>query len=338
MLGAPRSRREGRVVERWRVAVAVLALVLVVPSLAVPQPTGRVVRIAYVTERPGPGQREETFRQALRALGYTPGQDVILEERYAVRGPYRLRAVMAELIRLPVAVIVAGGPTVTRAARDATRTIPIVMAQDSDPVASGFVASLARPGGNITGLSILSTELNGKRLELLREVVPGLSRLLVLGTANEPDHARAVRETEQAAVALGIHVLYREIRSAADVEDAFRVARAERTEAVLVLLSAILGIQRVQVAALALKGRMPVIWHNSEAVEAGVLMSYGVNVTDLFRRAAGYVDRILRGARPAELPVEQPTVFELAVNLRTARAMGVTVPPSLLARADRVIE
>jgi putative ABC transport system substrate-binding protein len=240
---------------------------------------------------------------------------VIIEERYSARGSDRLRAVMADLIRLRVEVVLAGGPPVTRAASEASKSIPIVMAQDSDPVASGFAATLARPGGNITGLSILATELNGKRIELLREVVPTLSHLLVLGSSNEPDHARALHETQRAASALGVQVLYREIRGAADIEEAFRGARAERAEAVLVLLSAILGIQRAQVSALAMGSRLPVMWHNREAVEAGVLMAYGVNLTDLFRRSAGYVDKILKGAKPGDLPIEQPTKFELVINL-----------------------
>jgi len=322
-----------------RGAVILLTLALLAaPLSADAQQADRVVRIGYVTERPGPGPREEAFRQALRDLGYVPGRNLIIEERYSAGGSDRLRALIAELIRLPVEVILAGGPTVTRAARERTKTIPIVMAQDSDPVASGFVDTLARPGGNVTGLSILSTELNGKRIQLLREVVPGLSRLLVLGSSNEPDHARALRETEQAASALGIQILYREVRGAGDIEEAFRVARGERAEAVLALLSAILGIQRAQVGALAMRSRLPGMWYNREAVEAGVLMAYGVNLTDLFRRAAKYVDKILKGAKPADLPVEQPTKFELVINLKTAKALGLTIPPSVLARADEVIE
>jgi putative ABC transport system substrate-binding protein len=318
--------------------LAILALALLAAPLFVEaQSAGRARRIAYVTERPGPGPREEAFRQALRDLGYVLGQNVIIEERYSARGSDRLRAVMADLIRLRVEVVLAGGPTVTRAASEASKSIPIVMAQDSDPVASGFAATLARPGGNITGLSILATELNGKRIELLREVVPTLSHLLVLGSSNEPDHARALHETQRAASALGVQVLYREIRGAADIEEAFRGARAERAEAVLVLLSAILGIQRAQVSALAMGSRLPVMWHNREAVEAGVLMAYGVNLTDLFRRSAGYVDKILKGAKPGDLPIEQPTKFELVINLKTAKVLGLTIPTAVLARADDVI-
>ena len=220
-----------------------------------------------------------------------------------------------------------------RAAKAATVEIPIVMAQDNDPVASGFVASLARPGGNITGLSALYTEINGKRLELLKDIAPRLSRVAVLGTSSEPGHARALRETELAAKALAVQLQYLEVRGPQDVETALRAASQGRAEAVLTLFSPVLSLHRAQLATLAIKSRLPVMYPQSEGVEAGVLMSYGVSVTDLSRRAATYVDKILKGAKPADLPVEQPTRFELVINLKTAKALRLTIPPSVLGRA-----
>jgi putative ABC transport system substrate-binding protein len=311
--------------------------ILAVPLIAGAQ-AGKGRRIGYLTQRPGPSPREEAFRRGLRDLGYVPGRDLVIEERYSGRGGDELSTLAAELVRLPVEIIVTGGPTATRSAKVATTMIPIVMAQDSDPVGNGFVASLARPGGNITGLSILSTDLNGKRLELLKEVVPRLSRVTVLGTSGEPGHARALRETELAAKALGVELQYLEVHASKDLETAFRTASAGHADAVLGLLSPVLGAHRAQVATLARRSRLPMMYQSSEAVQAGLLMSFGVSVTDLFRRAATYVDRILKGARPADLPVEQPTKFELVINLRTAKDLGLTIPPSVLAQADEVIQ
>jgi putative ABC transport system substrate-binding protein len=295
--------------------------------------------VGYLTQRPRPGPREEALRQGLRDLGWVPGRDIILEERYSKREGVDLDALVGELLRLPVDVLVTGGPTVTRRARAATTTVPIVMAQDSDPVGNGFVVSLARPGGNITGLSVLATELNGKRLELLRELVPRLSRVAVLGTSTEPGHARALRETEVAAKALAIELQYLEVRGPEDLEPVFRKASAWPAGAVLGLLSPVLGgANAARMASLATKSQLPLMYQSSEAVRAGVLMSLGVSPTDLFRRAATYVDKILRGAKPGDLPVEQPTKFELVINLKTAKALGLTIPPALLARADEVIQ
>jgi putative ABC transport system substrate-binding protein len=315
------------------------SLALLAAALPVEAQQGqRVPRIGYLTQRPGPGPREEALRQGLRDLGYLPGKDIVIEERYSARGLDELSALAAELVRLKVEIIVTGGPTATHRAKAATTTIPIVMAQDSDPVGNGFVASLARPGGNITGLSILSTELNGKRLELLKEALPGLSRLAVFGTSTEPGHERALRETELAAKALAVQFQYLEVRGPKDLESGFRAARAGQADAVLGLLSPVLGAHRAELATLAMRSRLPVMYQSSEAVKAGVLMSFGVSVTDLFRRAATYVDRILKGAKPADLPVEQPTKFELVINVKTAKALGLTIPPSVLARADEIIQ
>jgi putative ABC transport system substrate-binding protein len=241
-------------------------------------------------------------------------------------------------VRLKVDVIVTGAPSSTRAAKEATSTIPIVMAFDNDPVGNGFVASLARPGGNITGLSALSPEISGKQLELLKEIVPKLSRVAVLRTSwLLPGDAR-VKEIELAAGAFKVQLQYLDVLSLKDIETAFREARKGRADAVVVLASPILESDRTQVADLAAKNRLPAIYHVAEFVEAGGLMSYGVSFIDLYRRAATYVDKILKGAKPAELPVEQPTKFELVINLKTAKQIGLTIPPNVLGRADKVIK
>ena len=241
-------------------------------------------------------------------------------------------------MRLKVDVIVTGGPTPTRSAKEATATIPIVMAWDYDPVVNGFVASLARPGGNITGLSTLAPEISGKQLELLKEIVPKLSRVAVLGTSTVPGNAQALRETELAAGALGVKLQYLDVLGPKDIETVFRAARKGRADAVLALASRVLVSDRTQVADLAVKSRLPAIYGEREHVEAGGLMTYGVSITDLFRRAATYVDKILKGAKPADLPVEQPTKFEFIINLKAAKQIGLTIPPNVLARANRVIK
>jgi putative ABC transport system substrate-binding protein len=212
------------------------------------------------------------------------------------------------------------------------------MAQDTDPVGNGFIASLARPGGNITGLSNYYPDLSGKQLELLKEIMPSLARVAVLGNSAEPGNRQALRETEVAAAALGIQPQYLDVRDPKNFETAFRAASKERADAVLVLSSPIAASQREQVAQLAIKSRLPAMYQISESVEAGGLVTYGVSTNDLWRRAAVYVDKILKGATPAELPVEQPTRFELIINLKTARQIGLTIPPNVLARADRVIK
>jgi putative ABC transport system substrate-binding protein len=266
------------------------------------------------------------------------GKTIVIEWRYAEGKFDRLPALAAELVRLKVDIIVSGGPQSTRPAKEATSTIPIVMAQDTDPVGNGFIASLARPGGNITGLSNLSSELSGKRLELLKETVPRLSRLAVLANSTEPGNAQVLRETELATEAFKVQLQSLDVLDPKDIGIAFRAASKGRADAVLVLPSSILNSHRTQVAELAEKSRLPGIYWQSEWVETGGLMSYGVSFTDLFRRAATYVDKILKGAKPVDLPVEQPTKFELVINLKTAKQIGLTIPPNVLARADRVIK
>ena len=241
-------------------------------------------------------------------------------------------------MRLKVDVIVSSGSRNTRAAREATSTIPIIVTQDNDPVGNGFVASLARPGGNITGLATLRLELSGKQLELLKEIVPKLSRVAVFGTSTRLGNAQAFREIELAAGALKVKLQYLDILDPKDIETAFRAAGKESADAVLTLSSAILDSHRTQVADLAAKSRLPAIYPQTEYMDAGGLMFYGPSITDSFRRAATYVDKILKGAKPTELPVEQPTKFELVINLKAAKQIGLTIPPNVLARADKVIK
>jgi putative ABC transport system substrate-binding protein len=266
------------------------------------------------------------------------GKNIVIEYRYAEGKFDRLPDLAAELVRLKVDLILTGGPQATRPAKKATATIPIVMAFDSDPVGNGFVASLARPGGNVTGLSALSPEISGKQLELLKEIVPKLSRVAVLGNSAEPANAPALRETEVAAGAFGVQLQYLDLLGPKDIETAFRAANKGRAEAALVLTSPIIFSQRTQVVDLAAKSRLPAIYWSPEFVEEGGLMTYSVSFTDFFRRAATYVDKILKGAKPSDLPVEQAIKFELLINLKAAKAIGLTIPPNVLARADRVIK
>jgi putative ABC transport system substrate-binding protein len=266
------------------------------------------------------------------------GKNIVIEYRSAEGKPDRLRALAAELVRLKVAIIVTAGSIPTRAVKEATSTIPIVMAQDSDPVANGFVASLARPGGNITGLSTLRPELSGKQLELLKEIIPGLSRVAVFGTSALPGNAQVLREVELAAGALKVKLQYLDVIDPKDIETAFRAASKGRAEAVLWLVAGgVAGAHRTQVVDLAVKSRLPTIYPDSLYVDAGGLMTYGVNNLDLDRRAATYVDKILKGRTPADLPVEQPMKFEFIISLPAAKKIGLTIPPNVLVRADRVI-
>ena len=283
--------------------------------------------------------RTEAFRQGLRELGYVEGKTIVIEWRSAEGQLDRLPSLAAELVRLKVDVIVTGGPSATRPVKAATVTIPIVITNDSDPVANGFVASLARPGGNITGLSTLSPEIYGKQLELLKEIVPRLSRVAVLGDSAEPGHAQALRETERAARTLRVQLQYLDVRGPNDIETAFQAARTGRADAVLTLPSAVLFSHRKQVVDLAARSRLPAMYFSAPGFPAdGGLISYGASLTDMDRRAATFVDKILKGAKPADLPIEQPTKFEFIINLKAAKQIGLTIPPSVLARADEVIQ
>ena len=302
------------------------------------QPT-KVPRIGFLigVAHSSISDRYDAFLHGLRELGYMKGKNIAIERRSADGKLERLPDLAAELVRLKVDIIVTGGPLSTRRAKEATATIPIVMAQDFDPVGTGFVASLARPGGNITGLSTLSPEISGKQLELLKEIVPKLSRVAVLGMSTNPGNAQSLRETELAAGALGVQMQYLDVLGPKDIETAFRAASKARVNAVLVLPSPVLLLQRTQVVELVVKNRLPAIYSQREFLEAGGLMTYGTNFADLWRRAATYVDKILKGRTPADLPVEQPMKFEFIINLKAAKQIGLTIPPNVLVRADKVI-
>jgi putative ABC transport system substrate-binding protein len=298
----------------------------------------KIPRIGWLTGGSPSAENSEAFRRGLRGLGYVEGKNIVIEWRVAEGKRDRVPALAAELVRLNVDVIVTGSATDTRAAKAATSTIPIVMTNDGDPVESGFVASLARPGGNITGLSTIAPELNGKRLELLKEAIPKLSRVAVFGTSTSPGNAQELREANLAAEALRVKLQYVDVLSSKEIETAFRVAGKDRADAVLMNVAGTFGsLQRKGIAELAVKSRLPVIYETTSYVDAGGLMSYGVHLPDLARRAATYVDKILKGAKPSDLPVEQPTKFELVINLKAAKRIGLTIPPNVLARADKVI-
>ena len=313
-----------------------LALGSVLPAAQQP---AKIPRIGFLAASPSvfPG-RIEAFRQGLRELGYVEGKNIVIEWRYTEGKLDRAPALAAELVHLKVDIIVSSGPTLTNILKEATTTIPIVMGYHTDPVGTGLVASLARPGGNITGLSVLSPELGGKRLEILKEVVPKLSRVAVLGSSTLPGNAETLKETELAAGALGVKIQFVDVLSPKDIEAAFRGAVKGRADAVLAQGSGILNSHRTQVADLAVKGRLPAMYYAAEFVEAGGLMFYGVDFPDLHRRAATYVDKILKGAKPGELPVEQPKKFEFIVNLKAAKQIGLVIPPNVLVRADKVIK
>ena len=280
--------------------------------------------------------RVEAFRQGLRELGYVEGKNIVIEWRYAEGIPES--EVAAELVDLKVDLIVTVGSPGTGAAKKATYTIPIVMAQDPDPVGNGFVASLARPGGNITGLSSVAPELSGKRLELMKEALPKLSRVAVLGTSTRLGNAQALKEMDLAAGTFGVRLQYLDVLSSKDIEIAFRAASKGRAEAALVFGGPVLNSHRTQIAELAAKNRLPAIYERAEFMDTGGLMFYGASITAMYRRAAVFVDKILKGAKPAELPVEQPTKFEFIINLKAAKQIGLTIPPNVLVRADRVIK
>lgn len=320
--------------------VTITLIILAAAFTADAQQLTKIPRIGYLnalfpTTNPA---RIEGFRQGLRELGYVEGKNIVIEYRYAERKFDHLSALAAELVRLKVDVIVTSASQETRAAKEATKAIPIVMTNAGDPVGTGFVASLARPGGNITGLSTLSPELSGKRLELLKEIIPKLSRVAVIGNSTSPGNADTLKELELAAEVLKLKIQYLDVLSANDIETSFRAAGKERADAVLVLSGSILTSQRRHIIELAVKSQLPASYARPEFVEFGGLMTYGVSLIDNFRRAATYVDKILKGAKPADLPVEQPTKFEFVINLKAAKQIGLTIPKSVLYRADKVIK
>ena len=299
------------------------------------QQAGKVNRIGFLRFGHVPPTYIEGFRQGLRELGYIEGQDITIEYGLA-QSTAQLPDVAAELIRRKVDVLVASGTPSVLPAKNATSTIPVMFVAAIDPVAMGVVASLARPGGNVTGVSAVHADLTGKRLQLLRELLPKLSGIAFLVRATSPATAQYVKEAELAARTLGVQLRVLAVRDSSDFEGAF--SEALGASALLVVDDAVMTAHRTQIAELALKNRLPTMYGLSEMVEAGGLMSYGPHYGDLYRRAAMHVHKILKGAKPADLPVEQPTKFELVVNLKTAKALGLTIPQSVLLRADEVIE
>jgi putative tryptophan/tyrosine transport system substrate-binding protein len=304
------------------------------------QQAKRIFRIGYLTvsSLSAEASRIEAFRRGLRELGYLEGQNIVIEQRSAADMYERLPELADDLMRIKVDFILSGGASATRVAQKVTSTIPIIMASTTDdPVTAGFVASLARPGRNITGLTSISTELSGKRLQLLKEVLPNASRAAVLLNPDNPRHASRLKEIEAAARGIGITLQSLAVRSSQDFESAFRATVKERADALNVMGDALFNSHRQRIADLAAKNRLPAMYDRDDFVDAGGLMSYGVDVDDLYRRASYYVDKILKGAKPADLPVEQPTKFELVINLKAAKQIGLTIPPTVLARADKVI-
>jgi putative tryptophan/tyrosine transport system substrate-binding protein len=302
------------------------------------QPPGQVYRIGYLGTDPPPAHRWEAFLDGLRERGYIEGRNLIFERRFSEGNAERFPEFAAELVRLRVDCIIVPTTPAALAAKHATQTIPIVILTALDPVGAGLVASLARPGGNITGLSALAPELSGKRLELLKEVVPGMTRVAVLWNAANPTNAPVWEETQAAARTLGLLLHSQEVRGPQDFEGAFTRTAQARPDALLVLTDSLIAMHRQQIVEFATQQHLPSVFTTREWVVAGGLMSYGPSVPDLYRRAATYVDKLLKGAKPADLPVEQPMKFELVLNLKTAQALELTIPPIVLFRADEVLQ
>jgi len=321
------------------VAVLASSLTLLSFQTSQAQQPGKVWRIGYLTggSRTGAEAREEAFRQGLHELGYVPGKNLTVEYRYAEANADRLRAFAEELVSLKVDLVVAITTSGAHAAKDATKTIPIVMRIPTDPVEDGLIDSLARPGGNVTGVTSIIFELHGKRLELLKEAVPTLSRVGVLWNPGGLRTAKWLKEMEAEAGALGVQVILLPMRRPGDLEIAFKSAVKDKVGAIMTLRNPFIGTYKKQIIDLAIKNRLPTMFDDIEFLEAGGLMYYGANLIDLQRRLATFVDKILKGAKPADLPVEQPTKFEFVINLKTSKQIGVTISPNVLARADRVI-
>ena len=314
--------------------------IVVAPLAAEAQQAAKVARIGYLANHVASSPHlPEAFRQGLRDLGYVEGRNVVIEYRDAEGKLERLRALAAELVALKVDVIVASAYPGTLAAKNATNTIPIIMVAVADPVRIGLIASLVRPGGNITGLTLLAgTEIVGKHLELLKEAVPNLSRVAVLWNPANPMHVLRLREVEVAGRSLRVQLQILKVQGPEEFDSAFAAMTRERAGALYVVGDPMLSQHRRRLAELAAKSRLPAVYELKDHAEAGGLMAYGPNILDMYRRAATYVDKILKGAKPADLPVEQPTKFELVINLKTAKALGLTIPQSLLQRADEIIQ
>jgi ABC-type uncharacterized transport system substrate-binding protein len=316
---------------------ALCAILLSLCVSAQAQQTKIVYRVGFLSPLESP-QFFQAFRQGMRELGYVEGQNVRIEYRSAKGTRERFASLATELVRLNVDVIVASSGGAALAAKKATHTIPIVMGQTGDPVAEGLVASLARPGGNVTGLTALATELTGKRLELLKEAVPKATRVGALSTPASTETDTAMTAMEESARPLGINLRRVDVRNAADFEKAFSTMMQNHVGALMVLTGPLLTANRTKIVELTARNKLPAMYGISEFIDAGGLMFYGTSLTDMYHRAATYVDKILKGAKPADLPVEQPKKFEFIINLKTAKQIGLTIPPNVLARADKVIK
>ena len=325
-----------------RTFLGTLGLCVLAASYAAEAQPGRVFRIGILGNFPVTDPEDArlwgAFIEGLRELGYVEGRNITIEHRSSEGKFDRLPDLAADLVRLQVDVIVTGGPPAPLVAKQATSTIPIVFAVSGDPVAEGLVASLARPGGNITGLASVSGDVVGKQLALLKEAAPKVSRVAVLQNPSNETHARILRQAEGAAQALGMQLHIVQARTPPEIDADFAAMRSRRVDGVLVLRDALFLAQRIRIATLAAKSRLPVMYGFRDQAEAGGLMAYGASVPHMYRHAATYVDKILKGAKPADLPVEQPTRFELVINAKTAKALGLTIPQSLLGRADEVIQ
>jgi putative ABC transport system substrate-binding protein len=317
---------------------ALLALILTTIHLAEAQQPKKIPRIGYVSSGYGPGRQLEAFRQGLHDLNYIEGKNIIIEYRFAKGNSERILDLAADLIHKKVDLIITSGTAQARAIQQVTTTTPILVVVTGDPVGTGLVASLARPGGNITGFSIMSPELSGKRLELLKEAAPKTKRVGVLWDALQPDNILDFNTTQLAARAFGLKLQSLELRGTEDLEGAFLIAVKQRLNALVVIGGGVVNINQKRILAFEAENRLPAIHEQLWFAEAGGLMAYGVNVPDLFRRSATYVDKILKGAKPADLPVQQPTKFEFIINLKAAKQIGLTIPPNVLARADKVIK
>jgi putative ABC transport system substrate-binding protein len=324
--------------DRRRFLLTTLAGALAAPLAAGAQPVGKVYRIGVLSPGTAPPGPLEALRQGLRELGYDEGRNLAIEWRFAGVTDERLQDLAEELVRLKVDVIVSINTQASLAAKRVTHTTPIVIARVSDPVRTGLVTSFARPGGNITGLSALSDELSGKRLELTRELIPAVSRLAVLWNAGNPGIELSVKEMERRSSQFRVHLQIHGVKSADEFRGALQAIARERSDALFVFDDVLMTTHKRPILDWAAKAQLPVISQYAEIAEAGGLMACGPNIPEIYRRAVTYVDRILKGAKPFDLPVEQPTKYELVINLKTAKALGLTIPPSLLARADQVIE
>jgi putative tryptophan/tyrosine transport system substrate-binding protein len=326
--------------DRRRFLLTSMASVLATRRDVEAQQAARTVRVGilWFTKPPISAPFFEALREGLVGLGYVEGQSIVFEQRWAESNPQRYRELVEDLVRSRVDVIVAGNLESARVAKDATDTTPIVLTAGGDPLRARLVASLARPGGNITGMSELTSDLAYKLLQLLKEAVPNLAKVAILWDPLNPSQSPTREESESAARMLGLNIVSLEVAISDDYERAFSVASRERPDALIVYTTPITYSHRARIIAFAARQRLPAMFSAREFVDDGGLMSYGPNLRALFRRAGNYVDRILKGAKPGDLPIEQPSTFELLINLKTAKALGLTIPPSLLLRADQVIE